>query len=129
MANVKHRIECAQGKRECDLILLRATYLDVFSCEWRQGDIALADGVVVGIGENLSSGLKAKRTLDTRGKWLVPGFVDAHVHIESSLLIPPSFQNAVLPRGTTSAVCDPHELANVQGLSAPRSSTWIFGSC
>lgn len=55
-----------------------------------------------------------------KGKWIVPGFVDAHVHVESSLLIPSNFQNAVLPRGTTSAVCDPHELANVQGVSGIR---------
>ena len=113
---MKTRIEAAQGKRECDLLLKNATYLDVFSCQWRQGDIAIFDGVVVG----QDPGLKAKRTVDTRGKWIVPGFIDAHVHVESSLLVPQNFQNAVLPRGTTSAICDPHELANVQGISGIR---------
>jgi adenine deaminase len=113
---MKSRIEAAQGKRDSDLILKNATYLDVFSCEWRQGDIAVFDGTIVGV----DSGLKSKRTIDCFGKWIVPGFVDAHVHVESSLLVPKHFQDAVLSRGTTSAVCDPHELANVQGISGIR---------
>lgn len=114
--DLKKRIAAAQGKQPCDVIFKNATYLDVFSCQWRQGDVAIADGVVVGIDQ----GLHSPRSIDASGKWLVPGFIDAHVHIESSLLIPSHFQNAVLSRGTTSAVCDPHELANVQGVSGIR---------
>ncbi len=110
---LQSRIEAAQGKIECDLVLKNATYLDVFSCAWRQGDIAIYDGTIVGV----DSGLKSKRTVDASKRWIAPGFIDAHVHVESSLLIPSHFQNAVLPRGTTSAICDPHELANVQGIS------------
>jgi adenine deaminase len=87
-------------------------WLDVFSCEFVTGDIAIKDGAVVG----LAPGLRGKRELDCRGAHVVPGFIDAHVHLESSLLVPESFQRAVLPRGTTSAVCDPHELANVLGV-------------
>ena len=108
---LQRRIDAAQGRIECDLLIKNMSYLDVFSCEWRKGDVAVIDGTIVGI----EPGLKAKRTIEASGKWLVPGFIDAHVHVESSLLIPGHFQSAVLPKGTTSAICDPHELANVMG--------------
>src|SRR5204863_424225 len=88
----------------------------VFSAACRQGDVAVFDGVVVG----LEPGLKAAREIDGRGKWLVPGFIDAHVHIESSLLVPENFARTVLPKGTTTAICDPHELANVMGVEGIR---------
>jgi adenine deaminase len=110
--SILKRIQAARGKIECDLILKNATFLDVFNCSWRTGDISIFDGTIVG----LESGLKAKRTVDIKGRTLVPGFIDAHVHIESSLLVPTHFQNAVLSRGTTTAICDPHELANVKGV-------------
>ncbi|MBX3226405.1 MAG: adenine deaminase [Labilithrix sp.] len=84
----------------------------MFSCAFVEGDLAIADGVVVGT----APGLKGKREIDARGAHVVPGFIDAHVHLESSLLVPESFQRAVLPKGTTTAVCDPHELANVLGV-------------
>jgi adenine deaminase len=87
-------------------------YLDVFTCAFVSGDIAIKDGVVVGI----EAGLRGAREIDAKGAHVVPGFVDAHVHLESSLLEPEGFQRAVLPRGTTTAVCDPHELANVLGV-------------
>ncbi len=112
-AQIQRRVEAAQGKVPCDLLLRDVTYLDVFSCAWRKGDVAVLDGTVVA----LDPGLKAKREIDGKGKWLVPGFIDAHVHVESSMLVPSNFAHAVLPRGTTTAICDPHELANVQGVS------------
>ncbi len=112
-AQIHSRVEAAQGKIPCDLLFRNVTYLDVFSCAWRKGDVALVDGVIVA----LDPGLKAKREIDAKGKWLVPGFIDAHVHVESSMLVPTNFAHAVLPRGTTTAICDPHELANVQGVS------------
>ncbi len=92
-------------------MLANARWLDVFSCAFVEGDVAIHEGVVVGTEK-----LPAKRTIDLRGASVVPGFIDAHVHLESSLLVPESFQRAVLPRGTTAAVCDPHELANVLGV-------------
>jgi adenine deaminase len=113
---VKHRsdaIDAAMGRTPCDLILRGARYLDVFSCQWRVADVAVAGGVIVGLDSGLA--LKAQRERDARGKWLVPGFIDAHVHVESSLMVPGQFEAAVLPRGTTTAICDPHELANVLG--------------
>lgn len=110
---LQRRIDAAQGRIDCDLILKSATYLDVFSCEWITGDIAIIDGVIVAT----ETGLRAKRTQDCQGKWIVPGFVDAHVHVESSMMTPSYFEEAVLSRGTTSVMCDPHELANVMGVS------------
>lgn len=93
-------------------MLRNVRYLDVFTCAFVDGDIAVKDGFVVG----LAPGLRGVREVDAKGAHVVPGFIDAHVHLESSLLVPDSFQRAVLPRGTTTAVCDPHELANVLGV-------------
>jgi len=111
--NLPRRIDAAQGRTPCDLIIQGVRFLDVFSCEWKTGDISIIDGVIVG----LEPGLKAKQTVYAKGQWLAPGFIDAHVHVESSLLTPENFQDAVLKRGTTTAICDPHELANVLGVA------------
>ncbi len=112
----QRRIDAAQGRLPCDLLIRGAKYLDVFSAQWREGDVADIDGAIVG----LESGLKAKRVVEARGRALVPGFIDAHVHLESSLMTPANFESAVLPRGTTTAICDPHELANVMGVPGIR---------
>ena len=109
---LRRRLRAAQGQEPCDLVLRDVRWLDVFSCEFVAGDVAIKDGAVVG----LAPGLRGAREIDGRGAHVVPGFIDAHVHLESSLLVPESFQRAVLPRGTTTAVCDPHELANVLGV-------------
>src|SRR5690348_8919474 len=109
---IKRRIDAAQGRIPCDLIIKNTKFLDVFSCSWKTGDLAIVDGAIVA----LDQGLKATRMIDGSKKAVVPGFIDAHVHVESSLLIPSNFQNAVMPLGTTTAICDPHELANVMGV-------------
>jgi adenine deaminase len=109
---IRRRLRAAQGQEPCDLVLKDGRFLDVFSCAFRDGDVAIADGTVVGI----EPGLRGKREIDLKGAHVVPGFIDAHVHLESSMLVPESFQRCVLLRGTTSAVCDPHELANVLGV-------------
>jgi adenine deaminase len=109
---LRRRLRAARGLEPCDLVLRNVRYLDVFTCAFVEGDIAIKDGFVVG----LAPGLRGTREIDTKGAHVVPGFIDAHVHLESSLLVPESFQRAVLPRGTTTAVCDPHELANVLGV-------------
>lgn len=109
-------IKAAQGQAQCDLIIKNARYLDVFSCEWHEGEVALVDGVIVGV----EPGLRGDREFDARGKSIVPGFIDAHVHIESSLMTPHYFQQAVLCKGTTTAICDPHEIANVLGIPGIR---------
>lgn len=113
---LRRRLRAAQGHEGSDLIIKNARLLDVFSCTFVEGDIAVKDGVVVG----LAPGLEGKRTIDAKGAHVVPGFIDAHVHLESSLLVPETFQRAVLPRGTTTAICDPHELANVLGVPGIR---------
>lgn len=113
---ISRRVDAAMGRIPCDTLFKNATFLDVFSCEWRKGDIAVIDGTIVA----LDTGLKAKREWDLAGASVVPGFIDAHVHIESSCLIPSHFESVVLPKGTTTAVCDPHELANVCGVEGIR---------
>ena len=111
---MRHLLSYALGKKPCDLILRNVTYLDVFSGTWVKNDVAIAEGRIVG----LDKGLKALREINAEGKWLVPGFIDAHVHVESSLVAPSGFEQTVLPKGTTSAICDPHELTNVLGVKA-----------
>ncbi len=110
----KTQMDAALGKIPCDLILRNVTFLDVFSNEWRTNDVSIHNGKIVG----LDPGLKAIRDIDCKGKFLVPGFIDAHVHVESSLVVPRNFEKSVLPLGTTGAVCDPHELTNVLGSKA-----------
>lgn len=105
-------IDVARGLKPADLVLKNAKYLDVFTCQWLKGDIAITEGKVVGVGE----GYKGVKTLNFKGKYLVPGFIDSHVHIESSMMSPDQFQLATLPRGTTGAIVDPHEIVNVMGL-------------
>lgn len=105
------RIDAAQGKIPCDVILKNARFLDVFNCTFRQGDIGIIDGTIVAT----LPGLSGKRVVDCQGDTIVPGFIDAHVHLESSLVIPESFERVVLPRGTTTVIADPHEIANVHG--------------
>lgn len=110
---LKRRIDAAQGRIPCDLLIQNVQYFDVFFCKWRKGDIAVIDGMIVGV----EPGLKARNTFKARGRKLVPGFIDAHVHIESSLMVPQNFESQVLACGTTSAICDPHEITNVIGLN------------
>ncbi len=112
MKSLSSLMDAALGKTECDLSIEDVTYLDVFHCKWRKGSIFVKNGIIVGI----EPGLKSKRKISAKDKYLVPGFIDAHVHIESSLLIPDQFEKTVLPKGTTTAVCDPHEIANVMGI-------------
>lgn len=114
--SLKKRIDASQGRIECDLIIKNSKYLDIFNMKWCEGEIAVFDGSIVG----LESGLKSRKAIDAKGKWVVPGFIDAHVHVESSMMTPDNFEQAVLPRGTTTAICDPHELANVVGIDGIR---------
>ncbi len=109
-------VDAAQGRRPFDLLLEDVLVLDVFSCAWRRAHVGIVDGVIAGVEPDPGAGVQATRRVDGRGRALVPGFIDAHVHVESSLLTPARFQEAVLPRGTTTAVCDPHEVANVLGV-------------
>lgn len=117
---LRRRLRAARGLEPCELVLRDVKWLDVFSCAFVRGDVAIHEGVVVGCQPGGDATFDGVRVVEGRGAWVVPGFVDAHVHLESSLLVPETFQRAVLPRGTTTAVCDPHELANVLGVPGLR---------
>ena len=104
-------VRVAMGQEKADLVLKTATYVNVFSNELCQGDIAVVGGLVVGMGDY--SGVEE---VDVTGKVVTPGFIDAHIHLESSLVSPASFARAVVPHGTTTVITDPHEIANVCGV-------------
>ncbi len=103
-------IDAAAGREPADLVLKNATYVNVFSNELCTADIAVAEGLIVGMG-HYSGAVET----DCSGKIVLPGFLDAHIHLESSLVSPKEFVKAVLPHGTTTVVTDPHEIANVMG--------------
>lgn len=104
-------VRVAMGVEKADLVLKNATYVNVFSDELCRGDIAVAEGLVVGMGD-----YSGEREVDVSGRIVAPGFIDAHIHLESSLVAPASFARAVIPHGTTTVVADPHEIANVCGV-------------
>jgi len=103
-------IAVARGDAAPDLVIEGARVFCAFTREWLDGDVAVADGLIAGIGS-----YDGGERIDGRGRYLVPGFIDAHIHVESSKLTPAEFARAVLPHGTTAIVCDPHEVANVLG--------------
>ncbi len=103
-------INAAAGREPADLVLKNAAYVNVFSSEICHADIAVAEGLIVGMGTY--SGAVER---DMTGKIVLPGFLDAHIHLESSLVSPKEFVKAVLPHGTTTVITDPHEIANVMG--------------
>ncbi|HSR31150.1 MAG TPA: adenine deaminase, partial [Anaerolineae bacterium] len=105
----------ARGEEPADLVLRNARLLNVFSGEIHPADIAIHDGQVVGLGE-----YQARQVVDLEQRFVAPGFIDAHVHLESLMVQPSEFALAVLPHGTTAVVCDPHEIANVLGLDGVR---------
>jgi adenine deaminase len=104
-------VEVARGDKEADLVLKNCKIVNVFTHEIEEGDVAIVGGVIVGIGE-----YSGKEEIDVEGKYVVPGFIDGHVHIESSMLTPIGFAKVVIPKGTTTCVIDPHEIGNVLGI-------------
>ncbi|MGM9602499.1 MAG: adenine deaminase [Faecousia sp.] len=103
-------IDVAAGREKADLVLKNATYVDVFSGELATEDIAVAEGLIVGLGS-----YEGITEVDMTGRIVCPGFIDAHIHLESSLVSPAEFVRAVLPHGTTTVITDPHEITNVMG--------------
>jgi adenine deaminase len=103
-------IAVARGDEPPDLVIAGARVFSVFTSEWLELDVAVAGGRIAGLGS-----FDGGERVDARGQYLVPGFIDAHVHIESSKLTPAEFARAVVPHGTTAVVTDPHEVANVLG--------------
>jgi len=104
-------IPYARGDKPVDLLLTHAKIINVFSGEIMEGSIAIAGGRIVGIGE-----YQAEQIRDLSGRFVAPGFIDPHVHIESSMACVSQFARAVIPHGTTTVVADPHEIANVFGI-------------
>lgn len=104
-------IDVAAGRKKADLVLKNATYVNVFSGELEQDDIAVCEGLIVGLGS-----YEGIQEADMTGKVVCPGFIDAHIHLESSLVSPVEFARAVIPHGTTTVITDPHEITNVMGV-------------
>ena len=95
------RIDSALGYKKADIVLRNAKYVNVFTNELLDGDIAIKDGYFVGIGE-----YEGNTEIDLRGKTVIPSFIDAHIHLESSIVSPYEFAKAVIPHGTTAVVAD-----------------------
>lgn len=104
-------IAVAAGREKADLVLKNAKYLNVFSNEFLCGDIAVANGLIAGVGK-----YNGKTEIDVSGKLVLPGFIDAHIHLESSMVTPAEFAKAVVAHGTTTVITDPHEITNVMGI-------------
>lgn len=104
-------IAVAAGREKADLVLKNAKYLNVFSNEFLSGDIAVANGLIAGVGK-----YDGETEIDVSGKLVLPGFIDAHIHLESSMVTPAEFAKAVVAHGTTTVITDPHEITNVMGI-------------
>ncbi len=116
MDNLKKRILAAKREIPSDLVLKGGNVVNVFSATIEKADVAICDGVIAGIGPEFHG----KEEVDVGGKWLTPGLIDGHIHVESSMLIPSEFARALLIHGTTTIVSDPHEIANVHGIDGIR---------
>jgi adenine deaminase len=111
MEGLRRRLAVARGDEPADLVVRGGKVLSVFTKEWLDVDVAIADGFVAGLGE-----YEGRDVLDATGRWVVPGLIDAHMHLESVKLLVDEFARLVLPLGTTAVVADPHEIANVLGV-------------
>ncbi|MCG8395411.1 adenine deaminase [Bacillus atrophaeus] len=104
------RLDASARRRKADTVIKNGKIMDVFNQEWIQADIAITDGVIIGLGQ-----YEGEETINAEGQMIVPGFIDGHVHIESSMVTPIEFAKAVMPHGVTTIITDPHEIANVAG--------------
>jgi adenine deaminase len=121
MPDLARRLAVARGDEPADLVVRGGRVLSVFTREWLETDVAIADGFIVGLGD-----YEGADTLDASNRWVVPGFIDAHMHLESSKLLVDEFARLVLPMGTTAVVADPHEIANVLGTDGVH---WLLDAC
>ena len=117
---LQRRLAVARGDEPADLVVRGGRVLSVFTREWLDADVAIVDGVVAGLGD-----YQGRETLDASGRFVVPGFIDAHMHLESVKLMVDEFARLVLPLGTTAVVADPHEIANVLGVDGVH---WLLDS-
>src|SRR5829696_2729015 len=121
MPKLARRLAVARGDEPADVVVRGGRVLSVFTREWLEVDVAIADGFVAGLGA-----YDGAETIDASGRWVVPGFVDAHMHLESTKLLVDEFARLVLPLGTTTVVADPHEIANVLGTDGVH---WLLDAC
>ena len=121
MSDLSRRLAVARGDEPADLVVRGGRVLSVFTREWLEVDVAIADDYVAGLGD-----YEGTEELDASGRWVVPGFIDAHMHLESSKLLVDEFARLVLPFGTTTVVADPHEVANVLGTDGVH---WLLDAC
>ncbi len=110
-ADLKRRIDVAVGRKRAELVFKGARVVNVFSHEVLEGNLAVDNGVIIGLGA-----YEGVEEVEAHGRYLIPGRIDAPVHIESSLTSPGQFAKAIVPRGTTAIIADPHEIANVCGI-------------
>ena len=108
---LKKRIDVAAGREPAELVLKNARIINVFTSEIIEGDIAVQNGLIAGIGS-----YQGLEEIDLEGAYVSPGLIDGHVHLESAMVTPAEFARAVVPRGTTTVVADPHEIANGAGI-------------
>jgi adenine deaminase len=111
-----HLLAVARGDEPADLLLKNAKVVNVFTGEILEADVALAGEWIAAVGQ----GYEGEASIDLEGSYLIPGLIDTHVHIESSMVTPPQFARAIVPRGTTTVIADPHEIANVCGAEGIR---------
>jgi adenine deaminase len=121
MSDLARRLAVARGDEPADLVVRGGRVFSVFTREWLDADVAIADGYVAGLGQ-----YEGEETLDAPDRYVVPGFIDAHMHLESSKLLVDEFARLVLPLGTTTVVADPHEVANVLGTDGVH---WLADLC
>jgi len=122
--NTVKLVEVARGDTQADLVLKNCKIINVFTSEIENADIAITDGIIVGIGQ-----YEGVEEIDINNRFVAPGFIDGHVHIESSMLTPPQFAKIIVPSGTTTIIADPHEIANVSGVEGIKYMIFssIFG--
>ena len=113
LPRLEEMIDQALGRVPADIVLRGGRVFDLVTGEMLEGDVAICDGMIVGTCGAYEGG----EVIDVTGKVLVPGFIDTHLHIESSCVTPFEFDRCVCPKGVTTAICDPHEIANVAGVA------------
>jgi len=121
MTDLARRLAVARGDEPADLVVRGGRVFSVFTREWLETDVAVVDGYVAGLGD-----YEGANVIDASGRYVVPGFIDAHLHLESPKLLPDEFARLVMPLGTTAVVADPHEIANVLGTDGVH---WLLDFC
>jgi len=119
MDGLQRRIQIARGKLPADLVLRNTQLVNVCSGECYAADVAIADGRIVGVSAP-GEGYQGHEEHDLQGRWLAPGLIDGHMHIESTMMVLAEFARIVTPRGVTAVILDPHEFANVMGVAGIR---------